>query len=99
MLDKTRGRYPGRDESRIKIRAFPGAMGGGKGIMGYIIIGITVSALYLAPSFVAYKRRHHSMTGIFFMNFLLGWTFVGWAGALVWAFTKVEPPSEAPEEG
>lgn len=62
--------------------------------MLYIAIGITAGALYLAPSFIAHKRRHHSMTPIFFTNLLLGWTFVGWAGALVWAFTKVESPAE-----
>jgi hypothetical protein len=49
-----------------------------------LVIGIVLGAIvYLIPSFVAHgKRREHE---IFVVNLLLGWTLVGWVGALVWA--------------
>jgi hypothetical protein len=46
---------------------------------------------YLLPAIVAAVRRHHNQNAIFILNVLLGWTFVGWVVALVWAATYVEP--------
>lgn len=40
---------------------------------------------YFIPAIVASKRKHRQMEAIFLLNLLLGWTLVGWAGALVWA--------------
>lgn len=39
--------------------------------------------LYFLPTFVA--RHRHNFAGIFLFNFFLGWTFVGWFIALIWA--------------
>lgn len=46
--------------------------------------------LYLFPSRVAKGRKHYE--GIKVFNILLGWTFICWVGALVWAYCdpKVE---------
>jgi Superinfection immunity protein len=46
--------------------------------------------LYLLPAWIAKKRKHHNAKAIFWLNLLLGWSLIGWAGALVWAL--VEPP-------
>ena len=43
--------------------------------------------LYLLPAMVAAGRKHRSGTAITALNILLGWTFVGWVAALVWALT------------
>ncbi len=43
--------------------------------------------LYLLPTIVAAKRKHVNAFPIFLLNFLLGWTVLGWCGALIWAFT------------
>jgi len=56
------------------------------GIEKDIYIGIIV-VLYLLPSFVARMRRHLSGGSVFYLNLLLGWTLIGWAAALIWAFT------------
>jgi len=45
-------------------------------------------AVYFVPSIVAVTRGHWNRTAIFVLNLLLGWTFVGWGIALVWALTK-----------
>ena len=45
-------------------------------------------AVYFTPSFVAYSREHQQKASIFFLNLCLGWTIVGWVGALVWAYSK-----------
>ena len=52
-----------------------------------IIAGIVVGLfLYFIPSIVG---RHKTNAGaIFVLNFLLGWSFLGWVLALVWACTK-----------
>ena len=44
-------------------------------------------AVYFAPAMVSASRGHNSGGAIFALNLLLGWTVLGWIGALVWAFT------------
>jgi hypothetical protein len=48
---------------------------------------VIVLFLYLLPTFVAVCRGHHNTLAIGALNVLLGWTFLGWIGALVWSFT------------
>ncbi len=48
---------------------------------------------YLLPTAVAGVRDHRNTGAIFLLNFLLGWTVIGWIGALVWAVTS---PAAAP---
>ncbi|KAB0269035.1 superinfection immunity protein [Microvirga brassicacearum] len=50
--------------------------------------GLGVAAwLYFLPTTVARARRHPQATAILILNIFLGWTFLGWVAALVWAFT------------
>jgi len=58
-------------------------------IIALFIFAVAV-AIYLTPSFVASARNHQNMTPILILNLFLGWTFLGWVAALVWAFTKVD---------
>jgi hypothetical protein len=44
-------------------------------------------AIYLLPAFVAGTRNHNNALAIFWLNFFLGWSFLGWVAALVWACT------------
>jgi hypothetical protein len=44
--------------------------------------------LYFVPSVVAFVRHHHNQWAIFALNLLLGWTLLGWVGALVWSLTR-----------
>jgi hypothetical protein len=49
-------------------------------------IGLFLAAfVYLVPSIVG--RRKRNAVAIFVLNLLLGWTFLGWVLALVWACT------------
>jgi Superinfection immunity protein len=41
--------------------------------------------LYFLPSIIGHNRRNAA--GIFLLNFFLGWTFIGWIVALIWACT------------
>ncbi|MGO9410831.1 MAG: superinfection immunity protein [Spirochaetia bacterium] len=60
----------------------------GAGAMGGLIVLLIVIFLYFLPFFVALMRSHKNAAAIFVLNLLLGWTFIGWVIALVWAFTK-----------
>jgi hypothetical protein len=51
----------------------------------FIALGI-----YFFPSFEAFRREHRSASAILVLNIFLGWTFVGWVAALVWAFKRPE---------
>ena len=46
---------------------------------------ILIILVYLLPAFIAAQRQNTSAGLIFFVNLLLGWTFVFWMVALVWA--------------
>lgn len=43
--------------------------------------------LYFAPALLALSRAHPKTSAISILNLLLGWTLLGWVGALVWAYT------------
>lgn len=51
------------------------------------IIGLAIF-VYLLPAFVALQRKHVNTTAICVLNILVGWSFIGWVAALVWALVK-----------
>lgn len=55
--------------------------------VGTFLVCVLVMFAYLIPAIVASSRKHTNAPAIIILNLLLGWTFIGWAIALVWAFT------------
>jgi len=53
-------------------------------LLSLFIFAICV-CFYFVPAIVAYHRRKKDWVAIGVLNLLLGWTFVGWVIALVWA--------------
>ncbi len=51
---------------------------------------VFLAAVYFVPTIVASVREHRNMAGIVILNLLLGWTILGWIGALVWAVTSAQ---------
>jgi hypothetical protein len=47
--------------------------------------------LYPVPAFIAFMRGHPNRFAILALDLLVGWTFLGWVAALVWALTEVQP--------
>jgi hypothetical protein len=54
--------------------------------------------LYLVPWVVACRRHVYAQAGIIVLNLLLGWTVLGWVGALIWALSA-ETESQAKLRG
>lgn len=48
--------------------------------------------MYFLPSIIALARSKRDLLSIFLLNFFLGWTFIGWIVALVWAVKSDVPP-------
>jgi hypothetical protein len=59
---------------------------GGLAIAFLLIYGIY--RIYFLPWHVAKAVKHPQEQAIFVLNLSLGWTFLGWVIALVWANTK-----------
>jgi hypothetical protein len=55
--------------------------------LGVVAVITMLLGLYFLPTLVAYQGRHHNVAAICTLNFLLGWTLLGWIIALVWAMT------------
>ncbi|HWB93903.1 MAG TPA: superinfection immunity protein [Puia sp.] len=57
--------------------------------------GITFLLLfpYFLPTIVAVVRRKSSAVGVFLLNLFLGWTLIGWIGALIWALSSDRGPT------
>ena len=62
-------------------------------IAGLVVLGV-IAVLYFFPTIIALLRDHHQLSPIAMLNFSLGWTFLGWVAALVWACTSVRPFSQ-----
>lgn len=52
---------------------------------------IVAPAIYLLPTYEAWRNTHPNLTAIALVNILLGWSLLGWVVAVVWAFKKPEP--------
>jgi hypothetical protein len=53
-----------------------------------VLLLLLAVALYLLPSIVANMRRQPQFLAILCLNIFLGWTVLGWIGALIWALTR-----------
>lgn len=58
-------------------------------IFGLIVI-IAAIGLYFLPTIIGWNKRNSF--SILLLNFFLGWTFIGWVVALVWATTNDAQP-------
>ncbi len=54
----------------------------------FIILLILGILIYFIPSFIAMKKQHPQKVAILLLNIFLGWTFIGWVGALIWAVSN-----------
>lgn len=87
----------------MKTRAHPVRQGRAVGIgfkellilLAFLLIFMPV---YLAPSLVARWRIHRHSGAILALNLFMGWTVLGWVGAIVWAFMD-QPREERPISG
>jgi hypothetical protein len=50
-----------------------------------VILGLGV---YFLPTILAAVRKKSNITAIFVLNFLLGWSMLGWVVSLVWAVSE-----------
>ena len=48
-------------------------------------------ALYFLPALIAGHRHLHERAAITLLNLFLGWTFIGWVIALIWAIVAPSP--------
>jgi len=46
--------------------------------------------MYFIPWVVASVRKHPQQNSIMVLNLFLGWTFIGWVIALIWAVSAFE---------
>jgi len=56
--------------------------------MCVLVMVIVYAGVMFIPTYVAFYRRHEHQLSIGIVNFLLGWTGVGWAATMVWALTE-----------
>lgn len=54
-------------------------------VLSALIVLVIMVATYFLPTIVAATRKHKNTLGIFFLNLFLGWTLIGWVGALIWS--------------
>jgi hypothetical protein len=59
-----------------------------RGESGQLMLLVIVGAVYFVPTIIAGSRKHRNSAGIFFLNLFLGWTLIGWVGALIWSVWK-----------
>jgi hypothetical protein len=54
--------------------------------VGWFIVFVCLFPYFL-PTIIAIVRKKSSAGAIFVLNLLLGWTLLGWVGALIWALS------------
>jgi hypothetical protein len=53
-----------------------------------LLLVVLIFAFYFLPTLIAFLRQHKNKLAIFLLNFLLGWTVLGWVVSLVWSVMK-----------
>ncbi len=54
---------------------------------GFFLIA-WMALVYMVPTIIAAVNGHKNVSAIAALNILLGWTFIGWVGALIWTLKK-----------
>ena len=54
----------------------------------FFILLFILGTLYFIPAIIAYACNKKGRNGVLLVNFLLGWTVVGWAIVLIWALSS-----------
>ena len=65
--------------------------------MDILILFLLLLVAYSLPTIVAVNRRVGPQAGIAILNIALGWTVLGWLGALIWAVSaksRITPEDE-----
>lgn len=57
-------------------------------IFAFICFAVFCLCFYFFPTWAAYKLNHKNLLPILVLNLLLGWTGLGWIGALIWALCR-----------
>ena len=67
--------------------------------MNELSLLLLAAFVYFAPAMVAFFKYHRHAAAIFVVNLFLGWTVVGWVGALAWAALPLgrETPEDSGE--
>lgn len=53
-----------------------------------VLFGVLILVPYFLPTIVAKMRNKRNKNAIVVLNWVGGWTVIGWIVALVWAFTE-----------
>ncbi len=53
-----------------------------------VLYVLSTALAYCLPTFIALGRGHPNCVAILIVNLSLGWTVIGWAGALAWSLTR-----------
>jgi RsiW-degrading membrane proteinase PrsW (M82 family) len=62
-------------------------------VVVWLFLIIASIAFYFLPFIIAERRKHKNKLAILITNLLLGWTVVGWIGALIWSTTDNTTPA------
>jgi len=57
---------------------------------GMIFLVFLLVFIYFVPTFIALYKKHKYTLQIAILNFFLGFTLLGWIGALIWSTLKTE---------
>ena len=56
-----------------------------------LLIDFLVFLIYFSPTFVAAMKDHPKAGTIFVLNLCFGWTLIGWAAVMFWAWADGKP--------
>jgi drug/metabolite transporter (DMT)-like permease len=62
-------------------------------VVFWVVLAFAAIPILIWPAHIAHLRHHPQKHAILVLSLLLGWTFFGWAIAMVWAFTN--PPKQS----
>lgn len=54
----------------------------------FAVLLYILAFLYFIPTVIGIIRKHHNLIGLIALNVLLGWTVIGWVGALIWSLLR-----------
>jgi hypothetical protein len=54
------------------------------GMLGFVFFIV----LYFLPGLIATTKKRKNYNAIVILNLFLGWTIIGWVGALIWAVSE-----------